>query len=119
MAKLTRMTGMNTVLKNLRKSTRSTGLDVEQRLMKGGLFLQRESQKVVPVDTSNLKGGAETRNIGGRSFKADIIVMYKAVYAIFVHEDLDAKHKTGKIAKYLESVAREKLKEIFRIIGKG
>lgn len=117
MAKLTSMTGVNTVLKNLRKATVGFEGRAERGLKLGGLFLQRESQKVVPVDTSNLRGGAETRNVGGKGFATDIIVLYKAIYAVFVHENLDARHKSGKQAKFLEEPARRYLGEILKIIA--
>lgn len=37
------------------------GLTTAQALLLGGLFLQRESQREVPVDTGNLRGSAFTR----------------------------------------------------------
>jgi hypothetical protein len=37
------------------------GRTLVQGLLLGGLFLQRESQKIVPVDTGNLKASAFTR----------------------------------------------------------
>jgi hypothetical protein len=36
------------------------GASLAHALLEGGLFLQRESQKLVPVDTGNLKGSAFT-----------------------------------------------------------
>lgn len=36
-------------------------ITLAQALLRGGLFLQRESQKVVPVDTGNLRASAFTR----------------------------------------------------------
>jgi len=35
--------------------------DLEKGLIAGGLLLQRESQKLVPVDTGNLRGSADTK----------------------------------------------------------
>lgn len=116
MAKLVKITGLKNVISNLKRANSKLDIGFEKRLLTAGLFIQRESQKIVPVDTSNLKGGAETRNIGGKGFKADVIVLYKAVYAVFVHENLDARHKEGKRAKFLESVIREKRVEIFKML---
>jgi len=76
-------------------------------LFKAGLFLQRESQKIVPVETSNLKGSATTRAVG-QGKKVEVLVGYGAAYAVFVHEDLEARHKPGKTAKFLERPLREK-----------
>lgn len=39
---------------------RKNGGDLAQALYFAGLYLQRESQKLVPVDTGNLKGSAFT-----------------------------------------------------------
>jgi len=119
MANITRMSGMSNVLNNLRKSKVVIGQHTENGLKKAGLFLQRKSQEVVPVDSSNLKGGAGTRNIGGAGFLADIIVFYLAIYAVFVHEDLDARHNPGQKAKFLEGPARENSKELLEIVKAG
>ena len=116
MAKLITITGMSRVIGNLKKSQAITAIGVARGLKQGGLFLQRESQKIVPVDTTNLKGGAFTRNIGGNGFDANVIIGYVADYAVYVHENLQARHQPGKQAKYLEQPAREKKNEIFKII---
>lgn len=36
----------------------------------------------------------------------DVVVGYTASYAIYVHENLEARHKPGKQAKFLEEPAR-------------
>jgi hypothetical protein len=38
-----------------------SGKTVAQALLLGGLFLQRKSQEIVPVDTGNLRASAFTR----------------------------------------------------------
>ncbi len=48
------------IAKIAQKTAEATGSIVDG-LVVGGLFLQRESQKLVPVDTGNLKGSAFTR----------------------------------------------------------
>jgi len=116
MAKVIAITGMSEVLANLKRHQSTTACGVERGLKRAGLFLQRESQKIVPVDTSNLKNGAFTRKTGGSGFNADVVVGYVADYAVFVHEDLQAKHKLGKQAKYLEQPARENRNEMIRIV---
>ncbi len=86
-------------------------------LKKGGLYLQRESMKIVPVDEDNLRPSATTRDIGTLA-SPDVVVAYgqDAEYAVYVHEDLEAKHKPGKQAKFLEQPARTKRKTILGII---
>ncbi len=114
---LVKVTGVNQVISRLRKSKGMTGLKIANGLKEGGLLLQRLSQEVVPVKTSNLKGGAFTRNVGGAGVKTDIVVGYVADYAVHVHENLDARHKPGKQAKYLEGPFRKHKGEIMRRIA--
>ena len=72
-------------------------------MKRAALMLKRNSQKIVPVKTSNLKGGAFADQVEGTSgFLIVMEVGYVADYAVYVHEDLDAHHKPGKTAKYLE-----------------
>lgn len=49
------------VLKDLIIKAYQRGATLRQALLIGGLRLQRESQKIVPVDTGNLRGSAFTR----------------------------------------------------------
>ena len=86
-----------------------------QGLMKAGLFLQRESQKIVPIKTSFLKASANTR-MEGHGAKSVVTVSYSTEYAIYVHEDLEARHKPGKSAKFLEKPLHEKQNLMAEII---
>ena len=104
------------MLANLKRSKSSSAAGVERGLKRAGLFLQRESQLIVPVDTGNLKGGAFTRKVSGIGFDADVVVGYVADYAVYVHEDLQARHQPGKQAKYLEQPARQNRTAILKII---
>ena len=77
-------------------------------LLRAGLFLQRESQKLVPIDTANLKRSADTREeIDTAKGTHVVIVSYSANYALFVHEDMEARHKPSRQAKFLEQPLRE------------
>ena len=118
MAQLVRITGVQKVLANLRKAEGLYGRALAVGLKRGGLFLQRESQKIVPIELGHLKGGAFTRALGV-GVKTDVIVGYAAGYAVYVHEDLQARHKKGKTAKYLEIPARTKRREIMQEIVNG
>lgn len=84
-------------------------------LLKAGLLLQRMSQQIVPVDTAALKNSAFTRE-GGTEMEPEVRVGYTQAYAVFVHENLEARHKEGKVAKYLEKPARENRDELVKII---
>ncbi len=48
------------IAKIAQKTAKATG-SIVKGLLVAGLFLQRESQKLVPVDTGNLKGSAFTK----------------------------------------------------------
>ena len=119
----------------LRAQLRKKGQDgvnaLSRGLMRAGLYLQRESQLIVPIDTSALKNSARTtfvpgsgarfRDGKGRFSKSTaplaVAVTYGTAYAIYVHEDLYASHAPGKVAKFLEKPANEKQPEMSRIIA--
>lgn len=46
-----------------------------------------------------------------------VVVGFQARYAIFVHENLEARHRIGQ-AKYLEQPAREMAPELGLMVGK-
>lgn len=87
-------------------------------LYNAGLFLQRESQKIVPVKTTHLKTTARTR-AHGTGFKVYVTVSYGANYAIFVHEMVEYRHKPGTQAKFLETPLREKRKRMAEIVAES
>lgn len=60
----------------------------DRGLKDAGLFLQRESQKIVPVQLGNLKNSAFTRRVE----PGHVVVGYTANYAVYVHENLEAAH---------------------------
>lgn len=120
MAKLIKITGMPKILSNMKKATKDLGKRFQRGAAKGALFLERKATMVVPIDKNILRPGVETRNVGGEGFKTDMIVTYGPnEYAVYVHEDMNAKHKPGKQAKFLEGPAREFKDEIFKIVAKG
>lgn len=69
-----------------------------------GQAIMSVSQRLVPVDTGELKssGHVELPKISGSKVQVDLVYGGPAApYARIVHEDLDAFHKVGQ-AKYLE-----------------
>lgn len=115
MAGVVKITGVKEVVDNLRKSKKVTAEGMEIGLIRAGLFIQRKSQKVVPVDLGNLKNSAFTRH-EGTGFKTAVTVGYTAAYAVFVHEILEARHRPGKIAKYLENPIKWNMNNILALI---
>jgi len=91
MARITKVEGMQEVKRNVRGATRSMGRGVSVGLRRAGLTLQAMSQRIVPVQTGNLKASAFTRHSGG-GFDTVVTVGYTAAYAVFVHENLEAAH---------------------------
>ena len=84
-------------------------------LYRAGLFLQRESQKIVPVDTTVLRESATTI-MEGSGMDVAAVVSYATDYAVYVHENLEVKHKPGKQAKFLETPLREQRDRLQEII---
>ena len=86
MGKLTQLTGIKNVMGKWKfLNGTKIGPGIGKGLKSGGLFLQRESMKIVPVDQNILRLTARTRNIGGLGFDTDIIVEYRKDYAVYVH----------------------------------
>lgn len=107
--------GVRNLQKDFEKQGKKKRKGFERGLKKAGLFLQTASQEIVPVEFSVLKNSAQTRAIGTGS-KFNVLVSYGTDYAIYVHEDLEAKHKSGKVAKFLEKPARENQDEMVAIV---
>jgi type IV secretory pathway ATPase VirB11/archaellum biosynthesis ATPase len=62
-----------------------------------------------------VKLGAITKKVAAQA-SADVVVGYSAPYAIYVHENLGARHTTGR-AKFLETAARRLARPLGNMIG--
>jgi len=116
MARMVEITGVKGVRRRLKRAGVTLGSAVERGLKKGGAFLQRVSQEVVPIKTGALEGSAGTR-ADGHGWDTDVVVYYTQSYAVYVHERTDLAHKPGKMAKFLERPARENKDRILAIIA--
>lgn len=105
MANIMRISGLSTVLRNLRRAGENMGRAAQRGLTQGGLVLQAASMDIVPVQLGTLKASCFTRNVGGRGFDADIIVGYSTDYAVYVHEDLTKAHGREFNVKHAEEIA--------------
>lgn len=105
MAKVVEVLNAADIVAALRARTKVHAAAVQQALIQAGLWLQRASQAIVPIDTGDLRRSAFTRH-SGTGFQVIVRVGYTQSYAIYVHEDLNARHAPGKQAKYLEEPAR-------------
>jgi hypothetical protein len=92
MANIAAVTGVQGILKNLKARNAALAAGVSRGLRLAGLHLQRESQRVVPVDLGNLKASAFTRATG-KGYDTVVNIGYTATYAIFVHENVEMKWK--------------------------
>ncbi len=101
---MARLNGVKSLKTILRKKQKKYEKGVERGLKRAGLFLQRESQKIVPVDLGNLRATAFTRQ-KGTGVKTVVIVGYTARYAVIVHEDLEAAHGEAYNRKYAKQIA--------------
>jgi len=64
-----------------------------------------ESKELVPVDTSALKQSGNLKPLRVEGKSVEVVIGYGGVaapYAVEVHENLEARHKPGKSAKFLE-----------------
>ena len=92
MASVNTIVGVEQVLARLKAETVAMSLGCSRGLRLAGLMLQRESQRVVPVDYGVLKASAFTRATGS-GFSTQVTVGYTANYAIYVHENVEMKLK--------------------------
>lgn len=110
--------GVAKLVRQLETHSKNAGKGMRKGLYRGGLLLQRESMKIVPVDLGFLRASAQTRLIGS-GLRSEVLVGYTSEYAIYVHENLEARHKPGKQAKYLEQPLRDHHKAIVDEIKAG
>lgn len=87
MANLTLIFGVQRILSNLAVRNAKIAAGCEIGLKMAGLRLQRESQRVVPVDFGPLKASAYTRQ-KGTGVMTVVEVGYTAAYALEVHENV-------------------------------
>lgn len=81
-----------------------------ERVMARAVFSEaetvlNESKKIVPVDTGVLKNSGAVSPPQIEPGAVEVEITYggaAAPYALYVHEDPDARHEPGKTYKYLE-----------------
>ena len=118
MTKVLTIKGVGALTKQFTRIKNKSEIGLQKGLFVGGLLLQRESQKIVPIATSTLKKSADTWKVPGLRNGTDVMVGYGTDYAIYVHEDLEARHAAGKQAKFLEQPLRDFQTQIAEVIAK-
>jgi len=102
--KMIKLEGLPQVLSKLRSATVDMQNKAGRGLKLGGLFLQRESQKIVPKQLGNLHNSAFTRSTGA-GLHTDVTVGYTAEYATYVHEDMDKAHGAAFNIKHASEIS--------------
>jgi len=99
--------GLDTILRNLNGAIDDIEGGTIEGLLAGGLIIERTAKRYVPVLTGNLKNSGYTRKVGPRTVE----VGFSAAYAVFVHENLEARHRNGQ-SKYLQRAVVEKRTDV-------
>jgi len=130
MANIGLITGVKEILENIKEHRERLGQGFSRGVRIAGLRLQRESQRLVPVNFGVLKASAFTR-AEGEGLGTEVNVGYTAAYAIYVHENVEMKLKgqprpggKGRYwdpqgrgqSKFLEEPARRLAPELKQII---
>lgn len=92
------------------------GLLIGQNLIRAGYYIQRESMKIVPIQTGNLRDSAFHR-FTGTGLQTRVQVGYTAAYALFVHEIVEYAHGSEFNAKHREKIARLNYKAKVQVQG--
>lgn len=109
--------GVAEIRRQLQRKHNEHGLKFAIGVKRAGLWLLRESMKIVPVDTSALKNsGPNVTRADGSGWRTVMTVGYGQNYAIYVHENITARHAPGKVAKFLETPMRKGMIELRKII---
>lgn len=110
---ITKVVGLENVTRNLNEEIKKLTRVTFAGLLDAGLQIQNVAQSRTPVDTGNLKASAYTRKaMGGR---LAVEIGFTASYAIYVHENLEARHTNGE-AKFLERAILDNKDAIIEII---
>ena len=103
---MVKVSGVSAVVSKMHAADKSLQLKFISSMKRAGLFLQRESQKIVPRDVSNLHGSAFTRAFP-MGWNTDVVVGYTSKYAVYVHENLDAAHGAAYNTKHAAAIGKK------------
>ena len=107
MAKSIEIENIDKLINLLQKGGAGARQALRQSLYVEAQIAFAESQQEVPVDLGNLRNSGPAYGVQVNSFgdTLEITLGYGGVaasYALIVHEDMNARHKGGTKAKYLE-----------------
>ena len=110
MADESAITGIEVVNKTIGKSITRAKNTISEALHRCAEIILQRSQKYVPVDTGALKASGQIVVEGNRQATTSRVIYggkAETYYALYVHENLEAKHAAPTCAKFLERAARE------------
>lgn len=116
MAKLVKILGVPKLKVAVQQHKKELAFKTSRALRIVGLFLQRHSQLLVPIDTGALRNSAFTRH-EGTGFDTAVRVGYTVEYGVYVHENLMAHHPIGQ-AKFLEQPLNQRRNEMRALFKK-
>ena len=105
--------GLPQLKRRLHQAANRHALGFARGARAAGKMLLRESNKIIPVDTSNLQSTGYVA-VTGKSFSTIVSVGYTADYAVEVHEETWKVHGEDYNAKYAEQIALGATYYIFR-----
>ena len=111
---LIKVKGDKEIASKLRQITKETPKALDEAIGEEAHLLQRESLMEVPVDKGVLRGSGFVLRI--REFLWH--VGYDTDYAVFVHEDLNARHTAPTKAKFLEDPFKRRSKGYFERLAR-
>lgn len=102
------------IMRNLSEALAQIENATGEGLEEAGLFVQAESQEIVPQDQGFLINTAFTR----KTAPDRVVIGYTADYAAFVHEMPETFNysKPGTGPKYLEKAAKNNVRQIVDIV---
>lgn len=98
---------MNARLLNL---IRALPDEIKDALTEEAKIILIEAQRRTPVKTGALKASGKLQDYEREGFQTTVPITFgdpTPYYAIYVHEDLEARHPNGGQAKFLESATLE------------
>ena len=118
---MAKIKGLQKVMNNLNREIGKIKEGTMKGLIESAAFIRVDMDKTppkIPIDTSNLRSSwFTTPNPTPKG--PSLILGFGAAYAVFVHENLEARNwnRPGSGAKFFEAALKRNTKEILRIIG--
>jgi hypothetical protein len=104
------MKGADDVAKNFEKFRKMAERNMLASMKNSGEKLLKESNDLAPKDTGNMTRQSDVHVADPK----EVEVRYNEDYALFVHEDLEARHPKGGQAKFLQTATNNNGKKVIK-----